>query len=157
MKNIFRKDKNSNKFFAKLLGFGGLIPFIIGFIILNFNSNKSIVLEIIIIYGYTITAFLGGIYWGIGLNIKVEAKRYFFISILPTIFVFISLLFPLSQIFKLIYLIIIINFFLFLEFYFLKIMKLSRWFLDLRIKLNISLSVLLVMIIFRAYQSNLLS
>ncbi len=153
MKNIFRNDKSSNEIFAKLLGFGGLIPFIISFIILNFNINKSNVLEIIIIYGYTIITFLGGIYWGVGLNIKIAAKRYFFIATLPTILVFISLLFPLSQIFKLIYLIIILNFFLYLEFYFLKIMKLSRWFLDLRIKLNISLTVLIIMIISNVYLS----
>ena len=153
MKNIFRNNRNSNEIFAKLLGFGGLIPFIIGFIILNFNINKSHILEIIIIYGYTIITFLGGIYWGIGLNIKVAAKRYFFISTLPTIFVFISLLFPLSQIFKLIYLIIILNFFLYLEFYFLKILILSKWFLDLRIKLNIFLTVLLIMIISSTYLS----
>ena len=151
MKNIFRRHKNHHEIFAKILGFGGLIPFIIGFIILNFNINKSQVLEIIIIYAYTITTFIGGIYWGVGLNIKVTAKRYFFISTLPTILIFISLLFPLSQIFKLIYLIIILNFFLYLEFYFLKIMKLSRWFLHLRIKLNISLTILLIMTALKAY------
>ena len=153
MKNIYKKCKNSNEIFAKLLGFGGLIPFIIGFIILNFNINKYEVLEIIIIYAYTISTFLGGIYWGIGLNIKIAAKRYFFISTLPTIFVFISLLFPFSQIFKLIYLILILNFFLYLEFYFLKILKLSRWFLDLRIKLNVILTILLIMTILSAYSS----
>ena len=153
MKNIFRNDRNSNEIFAKLLGFGGLIPFIIGFIILNFNINKPHILEIIIIYGYTIITFLGGIYWGIGLNIKIAAKRYFFISTLPTILVFISLLFPLNQIFKLIYLIIILNFFLYLEFYFLKILIISKWFLDLRIKLNIFLTVLLIMIISSTYLS----
>ena len=153
MKNIFRNDRNSNEIFAKLLGFGGLIPFIIGFIMMNFNINKSQVLEILIIYAYTITTFLGGIYWGVGLNIKITAKRYFFISTLPTILVFISLLFPLSQIFKLFYLIIILNFFLYLEVYFLKILKLSRWFVDLRIKLNFFLTVLLIMTILSAYLS----
>tara|TARA_A100001011_G_scaffold398799_1_gene504511 strand:- start:31 stop:492 length:462 start_codon:yes stop_codon:yes gene_type:complete len=152
LKNIFRKYKNSEVIFAKLLGFGGLIPFIIGLIILNFNINKSQVLEIVIIYAYTIIAFLGGIYWGVGLNIKVIAKRYFFISTLPTILIFISLLFSLSQIFKLIYLIVILNFFLYLEFYFFK-KKLSKWFLDLRIKLNISLTVLLTLIILSMYLS----
>ena len=38
---MYRKHKNSNEIFAKLLGFSGLIPFIIGFIMLNFNINKS--------------------------------------------------------------------------------------------------------------------
>ena len=150
---MYRKHKNSNEIFAKLLGFSGLIPFIIGFVILNLNINKSQVLEILIIYAYTITTFLGGIYWGVGLNIKITAKRYFFISTLPTILVFISLLFPLSQIFKLFYLIVILNFFLYLEIYFLKILKLSRWFFDLRIKLNFFLTVLLIMTILSAYLS----
>ena len=150
---MYRKHKNSNETFAKLLGYSGLIPFIIGFVVLNFNINRSQVLEILIIYAYAIITFLGGIYWGVGLNIKITAKRFFFISTLPTILVFISLLFPLSQIFKLFYLIVILNFFLYLEIYFLKILKLSRWFVDLRIKLNFFLTVLLIMTISSAYLS----
>ena len=151
---MYRKHKNSNETFAKLLGCSGLIPFIIGFVMLNFNINRSQVLEILIIYAYAIITFLGGIYWGVGLNIKITAKRFFFISTLPTILVFISLLFPLSQIFKLFYLIVILNFFLYLEIYFLKILKLSRWFVDLRIKLNFFLTVLLIMTILSVYLSS---
>ena len=151
MKNIITKQYKKNENLAKILGFSGLVPFIIAFIILNFNVGKVQVLEIIIVYGYTIIAFLGGIYWGVGLNIKIGAKKYFFISTLPTIFVLISLLFPLSMISKIIYLILILNFFLYLEFYFLQTLKLPKWFLFLRIKLNIFLTLLLIMIALRAY------
>ncbi len=153
MKNLIRKKKNPNEIYAKLLGFSGLAPFIIGCIVLNFSINKSHILEIIIIYGYTIVSFLGGIYWGLGLNIKIGGKRYFFISTLPTILIFISLLFPINQILKLIYLIVILNFFLYLEFFLLKPFKLSQWFLDLRIKLNIFLTVILLFIILSFYLS----
>ena len=153
MKNITTKHYKKNENLAKILGFSGLIPFIIAFIILNFNISKTQVLEVIIIYGYTIIAFLGGIYWGVGLNIKISAKKYFFISTLPTIFVLISLLFPLSLISKIIYLICILNFFLYLEFSFLQTIKLPKWFLFLRIKLNIFLTLLLIMIAFSAYLS----
>ena len=153
MKNITTKQYRTNEKLAKILGFSGLIPFIIAFIILNFNISKTQVLEVIIIYGYTIIAFLGGIYWGVGLNIKISAKKYFFISTLPTIFVLISLLFPLSLISKIIYLICILNFFLYLEFSFLKTIKLPKWFLFLRIKLNIFLTLLLIMIALSAYLS----
>ena len=153
MKNIITKQYRTNENLAKILGFSGLIPFIIAFIILNFNISKTQVLEVIIIYGYTIIAFLGGIYWGVGLNIKISAKRYFFISTLPTIFVLISLLFPLSLISKIIYLICILNFFLYLEFSFLQTIKLPKWFLFLRIKLNIFLTLLLIMIALSAYLS----
>ena len=150
MKNTTTKQYKTKENIAKILGFSGLIPFIIAFITLNFNVSKIQVLEIIIIYGYTIISFLGGIYWGVGINIKIGAKKYFFISTLPTIFVLISLLFPLSLISKIIYLICILNFFIYLEFSFLKTLK-YLWFLFLRIKLNIFLTLLLIMIALRAY------
>ena len=153
MINIKTKQDKAAENFAKILGFSGLIPFIIAFITLNFNASKIQVLEIIIIYGYTIIAFLGGIYWGVGLNIKIGAKKYFFISTLPTIFVLISLLFPLSLISKIIYLICILNFFLYLEFSFLQTLKLPKWFSFLRIKLNIFLTLLLILIALSAYLS----
>ena len=153
MKNITTKQYKTNESLAKILGYCGLIPFIIAFFSLNFHVNKTQVLEIIIIYGYTIIAFLGGIYWGVGLNIKISAKKYFFISTLPTIFVLISLLLPLSLISKIIYLICILNFFLYLEFSFLQTLKLPKWFLFLRIKLNIFLTLLLIMIALSAYLS----
>ena len=153
MKNITTKQYKTKENFAKILGFSGLIPFIIAFITLNFNVSKIQVLEIIIVYGYTIIAFLGGIYWGVGLNIKIGAKKYFFISTLPTIFVLISLLFPFSLISKIIFLICILNFFLYLEFSFLQNLNLPRWFLFLRIKLNMLLTLLLIMIALSAYLS----
>ena len=153
MKNITTKQYKTNENLAKILGFSGLIPFIIAIVTLNLNVSKIQVLEIIIVYGYTIIAFLGGIYWGVGLNIKIGAKKYFFISILPTILVLISLLFSLSLISKIIYLICILNFFLYLEYSFLQTLKLPRWFLLLRIKLNIFLTILLIMIALSAYLS----
>ena len=153
MKNKTTKQYKTNQNLAKILGFSGLIPFIIAIITLNLNVSKIQVLEIIIVYGYTIIAFLGGIYWGVGLNIKIGAKKYFFISTLPTISILISLLFPLSLISKIIYLICILNFFLYLEYSFLQTLKLPRWFLLLRIKLNIFLTILLIMIALSAYLS----
>ena len=151
MKNTSTKQYKTSENLAKILGFSGLIPFIIAFITLNFNVSKIQVLEIIVVYGYTIIAFLGGIYWGVGLNIKIEAKKYFFISTLPSIFVLVSLLFPLSLLSKIIYLIFILNFFLYLEFSFLQNLKLPKWFLFLRINLNIFLTLLLIMIALSAY------
>ena len=153
MKNTTTKQYKTNENLAKILGFSGLIPFIIALISINFHVSKTQVLEIIIIYGYTIIAFLGGIYWGVGLNIKISAKKYFFISTLPTIFVLISLLFPLSLISKIIFLICILNFFLYLELTFLQTLILPKWFLFLRIKLNIFLTLLLIIITLGAYLS----
>ena len=153
MKNTTTKQYKKNENLAKILGFSGLIPFIIALIALNFDVNKTQVLEIIIVYGYTIVAFLGGIYWGVGLNIKVVAKKYFFISTLPTILILISLFFPLSLVSKIIYLICILNFFLYLELFFLQTLKLPKWFLFLRIKLNIFLTLLLIMIALSVYLS----
>ena len=153
MINIKTKQDKTAENLAKILGFSGLIPFVIAIVSLSFNVDKIRVLEIIIVYGYTIIAFLGGIYWGVGLNIKIGAKKYFFISTLPSIFVLISLLFPLNLISKIIYLICILNFFLYLEFSFLQTLKLPKWFLFLRIKLNIFLTLLLIMIALSVYLS----
>ena len=153
MININTKQDKTGENLAKILGFSGLIPFVLAIVSLSFNVDKIRVLEIIIVYGYTIIAFLGGIYWGVGLNIKIGAKKYFFISTLPTIFILMSLLFPLSLISKIIYLICILNFFLYLEFSFLQTLKLTKWFLFLRIKLNILLTLLLIMIALSAYFS----
>ena len=147
-----KQDKPSEKL-AKILGFSGLIPFVIAIASFSFDVDKIRILEIVMVYGYTIIAFLGGIYWGIGLNVRIGAKRYFFISTLPSIFVLIILLFKLSLILKLIYLICILNFFLYLEFSFLQTLKLPKWFLFLRIKLNIFLTLLLIMIALSAYLS----
>ena len=146
MLNIKTKQDKKNENLAKVLGFSGLIPFIIAFIILNFDVNKIKVLEITLIYGYTIIAFLGGIYWGLGLIMRIGAKKYFIISTFPTIFVLISLLFSVSLVSKIIYLIFILNFFLYLEFSFLQTSKLPKWFLFLRIKLNIFLTIMLILI-----------
>ena len=147
-----KQDKTIENF-AKILGFTGLLPFVIAIVSFNFNVDKIRILETIIVYGYTIIAFLGGIYWGVGLNINRGAKKYFFISTLPSIFVLISLLFPLGFISRIIYLICILNFFLYLEFSFLQILKLPKWFLFLRVKLNIFLTLLLIMIALGAYLS----
>ena len=153
LKNITTKQYKTNENLANILGFSGLIPFVIAIVSFSFNVDKIRVLDIIIVYGYTIITFLGGIYWGVGLNIKIGAKKYFFISTLPTIFVLISLLFPLSLVSKIIYLICILNFFLYLEYSFLQTLKLPKWFLFLRIKLNIFLTLLLIMIALSAYLS----
>ena len=153
MININTKHDKTSEKLAKILGFSGLIPFVIAIVSFSFNVDKIRILEIVMVYGYTIIAFLGGIYWGVGLNIRIGAKKYFFISTLPTIFVLISLLFQLSVILKLIYLICILNFFLYLEFSFLQTLKLPKWFLFLRIKLNIFLTLLLIIIALSSYLS----
>ena len=153
MININTKQDKTGEKLAKILGFSGLIPFVIAIASFSFDVDRIRILEIVMVYGYTIIAFLGGIYWGIGLNVRIGAKRYFFISTLPSIFVLIILLFKLSLILKLIYLICILNFFLYLEFSFLQTLKLPKWFLSLRIKLNIFLTLLLIMIALGAYVS----
>ena len=153
MININTKQDKTNEKLAKILGFSGLIPFVIAIVAFSFDADKIRILEIITVYGYTIVAFLGGIYWGVGLNIRIGAKKYFFISILPTIFVLISLLLSVSLTLKLIYLICILNFFLYLELSFLQTLILPKWFLFLRIKLNIFLTLLLIIIALSAYLS----
>ena len=77
MINIKTKQDKAAENLAKILGFSGLIPFVIAIVSFSFNVDKIRVLDIIIVYGYTIIAFLGGIYWGVGLNIKIGAKKYF--------------------------------------------------------------------------------
>ena len=59
MINIKTKQDKAAENFAKILGFSGLIPFVIAIVSFSFNVDKIRVLEIIIVYGYTIITFLG--------------------------------------------------------------------------------------------------
>ena len=143
LKNINKNKIEYNQILAQILGYCGLIPFLISNILVYFYPDKYDVSEIITIYSYIIISFLGGIYWGVGLKNNLNTIKYYFVSTLPAILIFINLLFITNQLFKFIYIIIILNLFLLIEILFLKNIRLSRWFYLLRIRLNILLTLLL--------------
>ena len=146
LKNIAKKNIQIDKVLAQTLGYFGLIPFILGTLLIIFSLSSYKVLELIIIYAYTISAFLGGIYWGIGLFIQNKSKRYYITSIIPSVLILVSLFFELEKASKIIFLIAVFNLFLLLELSFLKDELIPKWFFLLRIKLNIILTFLLLVI-----------
>ena len=144
LKNIF---KNKVQLLPQIIGYCGLLPHVVA-IILNFYNLTTIdVIELAIIYSYTILAFLGGIYWGVGLKLEIKFKKFYLISILPTILILINLIISGTKFFNLIFILLSLNFFLLLEIFFLKNYKLFRWFFLLRIRLNILFTGLIIILV----------
>ena len=146
MKNINRSKVEYNQTVAKILGYGGLLPFIISNILVFYHPNNTNIFDMITIYSYCIISFLGGIYWGVGLYAKVNAIKYFIISTLPVILIFISLVLIFNQLYKFIFIIATLNLFLLLEIFYLKDTRLSKWFYTLRIRLNILFTLFLTIL-----------
>ena len=68
LRNIFFSNTNHEKIII-LLGFMGIIPFIIGLLDLWFNQGNLVFpINLSKYYGVIILTFLGSIYWGIVLN-----------------------------------------------------------------------------------------
>ena len=148
MKSLYNRLIKLDKKLPVLLGYGGLIPLLISSVIIFFNPLNLKAYEIITIYSYTIIAFLGGIYWGIALKVKTNTNRHFIISIVPVILILLSSILNFNQILKFINIIIILNFFLLIEIFYLKNVDFAKWFVLLRIRLNIIFTLLIMFIIF---------
>ena len=144
LKNIFN---NKDQLLPQIIGYCGLLPLLVA-IILNFYNLTTIdVIELAIVYSYTILAFLGGIYWGVGLKLEIKFNKFYLISILPTILILINLIISGTKFFNLIFILASLNLFLLLEIFFLKNYNLFRWFFLLRIKLNILFTCLIIILV----------
>lgn len=148
LKSFYNKLIKVDKKLPELLGYGGLIPVLVSCIIIFFNPLNFKAYEIITIYSYAIIAFLGGIYWGVGLKVNTNTNTLFVISIIPVFLILLSSILNFNQTLKFINIIIILNFFLLIEIVYLKKINFINWFILLRIRLNIILTLLIIFIIF---------
>lgn len=125
-----------NEQVAKLLGYFGLIPFIVftigSWIQIPMVSDSPYIL---ITYAAVILSFMGAIYWGIAMsNPKEDNPRYFIISIMPVLIAWASLL--MSESYAIILLIIGFIGLIIYDWALEKSLKLPSWYLPMRKRLT---------------------
>ena len=131
IKPLFGKEQ-----IAKLLGYSGLIPFIVftigSWIQIPMVSDSPYIL---ITYAAVILSFMGAIHWGIAMsNLKEDNFRYFIISVIPALIAWASLLMPES--YAIILLIIGFIALIMYDWAVEKSLRLPSWYLPMRKKLT---------------------
>ena len=138
-----RTALSANESTASYLGYGGLIPFAVfsigSWTGLPYVDDSS---AILIAYAAVIMSFMGAIYWGLGMAKTEESHaKNLFVSVLPALAAWFALLVT-----ELYALIILSAGFIFLLAYDLAIaqsLALPDWYISLRIKLTLAVSVCL--------------
>ena len=138
------KTLSGNEKIAKTLGYAGLIPFItfsIGcWIEIPYLYNT---VYILITYAAIILSFMGAIHWGMAMS-KTNNKqnKHFITSVIPALVAWFSLLIP--EFFSLI--ILLIGFFLLLSLDLAveKSQGFPNWYIHMRIKLTLIVSLCLI-------------
>jgi len=155
LKNIVQKKKiNKQKSFS-IIGYTGVIPFILTVILIWFFDVKNFQKygEFINLYAYLIFTFVGAIYWGLAFENNIYKRNLcLIISIIP-VFLIISLefFFYLSLAKKMFFMIFFLNLFLVLEFFLFKKKVIPKWFFLMRLKLNTLVTFLLTLIFIKFY------
>ena len=150
MLNIIKSCIKNQKTYCSILGYLGVIPFLLAslFIWTNiWNTNYANISEFVVLYATIIFVFIGGIYWGIAIKKKQNSFSLFTFSILPTILIiFLNLFTNMTITIKIIIIIFLYNLFLMFELPILKSLKIVKWFYILRIRLNILVTFFLILI-----------
>jgi positive regulator of sigma E activity len=86
---------SGNESTAKILGYSGLIPFIIlsiaGWLQIPFDQDVS---RILVTYAAIIFSFMGAVHWGIAISSKQDGSKYLIVSVLPALMAWPALLVP---------------------------------------------------------------
>ncbi len=142
------KTLSGNEKMPKILGYGGLIPFItfsIGSWLPSPYHSYSVTM--IITYAAIILSFMGAIHWGAVMTKKDKShNRYYLISIMPALVAWLSLLAP--EIFSLF---ILVTGFTLLISYDIAVEKpqgFPAWYIPMRIRLTIIVFLCLVSALF---------
>ena len=146
---------SGNEKIAKILGYAGLIPFIIfsigSWIEIPYLYNTIYVL---ITYAAIILSFMGAIHWGMAMS-KTDNKqnKYFITSVIPALAAWFSLLIPefFSLIVLLIGFILLISYDLAVE----KPQGFPNWYIPMRIKLTFVVLLSLVSALLSIFKSGL--
>ncbi len=79
---------------ARLLGYGGLIPFValatLSFVVSA--VHRPAVIFSLLAYGVTIVSFLGAIHWGLTMTENIPSKRQLLWGVVPSLLAWISLM-----------------------------------------------------------------
>ncbi len=86
---------SGNESTAKILGYAGLIPFIL----LSIASWLQIPLDIdvtnmLLTYAAIIFSFMGAVHWGIAISSKQDSSEYLIVSVMPALIAWLALLAP---------------------------------------------------------------
>lgn len=146
---------SGNEKIAKILGYAGLIPFIIfsigSWIEIPYLYNTIYVL---ITYAAIILSFMGAIHWGMAMS-KTDNKqnKYFITSVIPALAAWFSLLIPefFSLIVLLIGFILLISYDLAVE----KPQGFPNWYIPMRIKLTFVVLLSLISALLSFFKSGL--
>ena len=85
---------------ARLLTFGGVIPFVALLVLMLVGdlAQQGLYIQLLTTYAAVILSFLGGIQWGIGLSIAESAPRsaqtLFYLSVVPSLLAWTMLMIP---------------------------------------------------------------
>ncbi len=147
------KEKNKLKITVSIIGYLGLLPFIITtFGIYTFHEQYySILHKSLLLYASLIISFLAAIYWGIVLTLDNSEKSYssLVFSVFPLILIYLINLFDFELSIIILFYLLLLNFIFLFETLKKKSTKIPVWYLKLRRNLNILLSIMFVLIFFK--------
>jgi hypothetical protein len=88
-------------FVARLLGYGGLIPFVFlaGAISLNTDLSAFAVVDkgrFLLAYAAVIISFIGAVHWGVALTSSLNSNRHYLYSVVPALVAWLLQLLPLQ-------------------------------------------------------------
>lgn len=106
---------------AWLLGYAGVIPFLLLFLVISLDTAILTVDEgqagsWLLAYAAVILSFLGAVHWGVALTASnnvppVRVRRLFTYSVLPSLFAWLALLLPLKLAFFTMMLLVVLAYF----------------------------------------------
>lgn len=140
------KTENTNRM-PRLLGYCGLLPFIIPTIFLFYDHHHFMVWRnLLVSYAAVILSFLGAVYWGVAMIVKEMAikKRNVMLvwSVIPSVVAWVALLIP--QVYGLILLSIFFVISFFMDMQLTKSEAKPSWYIPLRFQLTVVVTTCLV-------------
>ena len=124
---------------AQLLGYAGVLP-VAGLLVLAWGDAawQQQALNLASVYGALILSFLGGIHWGFATSGFTSAK-HFFVSVIPSLWAWVALASP--DLYNLIGIIFGLILFFSYEKHSAVTSRLPIWYLPLRARLTVGLSL----------------
>ena len=124
---------------AQLLGYAGVLP-VAGLLVLAWGDAawQQLALNLASVYGALILSFLGGIHWGFATSGFTSAK-HFFVSVIPSLWAWVALASP--DLYTVIGIILGLVLFFAYEKNSAVARRLPAWYLRLRARLTVGLSV----------------
>ena len=123
----------------QLLGYAGVLP-VAGLLALGWSKTdwQAQALSLAGVYGALILSFLGGIHWGFATH-GTASKKHFFVSVIPSLWAWVALAVP--DLYALISIILGLVLFFVYETNCALTSRCPNWYLPLRLRLTVALSL----------------